>query len=38
MNLNNCSLKSNDHPLKGLDKITLVPDFQSCYVSRLLLY
>lgn len=35
MNLNNCSLKSNDHPLKGLDKITLVPDFQSCYVSRL---
>lgn len=35
MNLNNCSSKSNDHPLKGLDKITLVPNFQSCFVSRL---
>ncbi|RCK56559.1 Bypass of stop codon protein 5 [Candida viswanathii] len=34
MNLNNCSSKSNDHPLRGLDKITLVPDFQSCYVCR----
>ena len=35
MNLNNCSLKSNDNSSKGLDRITLVPSFQTCFASRL---
>ncbi|KAI5961260.1 uncharacterized protein KGF55_004185 [Candida pseudojiufengensis] len=35
MDLNNCGLKGIDHPVKGLSKITLVPNFQSCYISRM---
>ncbi|KAF6070163.1 Bul1 N terminus family protein [Candida albicans] len=35
MNLNNCSSKSNDNSSKGLDRITLVPSFQTCFASRL---
>ncbi|KAI5955603.1 hypothetical protein KGF54_001105 [Candida jiufengensis] len=35
MNLNNCGLKGIDHPIRGLNKITLVPNFQTCYMARL---
>ncbi|CCG22857.1 hypothetical protein CORT_0B11580 [Candida orthopsilosis Co 90-125] len=34
MNLSKCSLKGVNNTIKGLDKITLVPNFQSCYISR----
>lgn len=35
MDLNKCTLKGVNNTVKGLDKITLVPTFQSCYVSRM---
>ncbi|CAI5758578.1 unnamed protein product [Candida verbasci] len=35
MDLNNCSLKGTEFPMKGLDTIVLVPNFQSCYMGRL---
>ena len=35
MNLNNCSLKSNDNSSKGLDKLHWCLVFQTCFASRL---
>ncbi|KAI5966603.1 hypothetical protein KGF57_000567 [Candida theae] len=34
MDLSKCNLKGVNNTIKGLDKITLVPSFQSCYISR----
>ncbi|KAI5956154.1 hypothetical protein CANMA_004584 [Candida margitis] len=33
--LGKCSLKGVNRVISGLDKITLVPSFQSCYISRM---
>lgn len=35
MDLSKCSLKGVNNTIRGLDKITLVPTFQSCYISRM---